>query len=104
MGLGPEHARPSDELWILQGARVPIVLRPRVVEEQCTYGSMDLETGIGENKVIAAGETLYEIVGECFVLGLMDGEVIDMLGSPPKRPRPPPLADMDTDWRKIGLV
>ena len=34
----------------------------------------------------------------------MDGEVIDMLGASPERPRPLPLQDMDTQFHMIELV
>ncbi|KIX01385.1 uncharacterized protein Z518_09110 [Rhinocladiella mackenziei CBS 650.93] len=104
IGLGPWNAKAGDEVWLLQGFRVLAILRPLQITEDCTYGSMDLETGDAKDKFLPAGETVYEYVGEAFILGLMDGEIIDMLGSPPKRPRPPTLVQMDKDFRKIGLV
>ena len=69
-----------------------------------TIPMTDLETGEAFENPVNAGMPTYELVGEAFVLGLMDGEIIDMLGETPRRERPPPLADMDKDFRTIGLI
>ena len=108
-GIGSSHgllgysvitARPGDELWILKGGKMPFILRPKAV----TIPITDLETGEAFEHPVNAGMPTYELVGEAFVLGLMDGEIIDMLGETPRRERPPPLADMDQDFRTIGLI
>jgi hypothetical protein len=103
-GLVSLSAKAGDEVWLLQGCRVLVVLRPPTAQVSRACGSVDLETGLGEIKSIDPGEAVYEFVGECFILGLMDGEAIAMLRSPPKSPRPPALVGMDTEFRKIGLV
>lgn len=51
MGTGPPYAMPGDKVCVIQGANVPFLLRP---------------DGDG-----------YLLVGEAFVLGLMDGECDD---------------------------
>ena len=51
LGLGPVYAEPGDEVWVVSGAHVPNLLRP------------------------PAAET-YTLVGECYVHGLMRGEVL----------------------------
>lgn len=52
IGKGPVSTRKGDEVWILQGARVPYVLRP-----------------LGERK--------YELVGEAYIHDIMNGETFD---------------------------
>ena len=69
-----------------------------------TIPHTDLETGEAFELPVDAGVPTYELVGEAFVLGLMDGEVIDMLGETPKRERAAPLGDMDREFRRIGLI
>jgi hypothetical protein len=100
LGYSVITARPGDELWILKGGKMPFILRPKAV----TIPTTDLETGKAFEHPVNAGMPTYGLVGEAFVLGLMDGEIIDMLGETPRRERPPPLADMDNDFRTIGLV
>ncbi|KAJ9609562.1 hypothetical protein H2200_005889 [Cladophialophora chaetospira] len=104
IGLATKRAQTGDQVWLLQGCRVLVVLRPHVVAMAHEHGSMDLETGLGETKALEAGQTVYEYVGESFILGLMDGEVVDMLGPQPGRATPPSLSDMDREFQKIGLL
>jgi hypothetical protein len=99
LGYGLDTADVGDELWILKGGKVPYVLRPKAM----TVPSVDLVTGEANDLPVDIGMPTYELVCEAFVLGLMDGEIIDMLGENPKRERPPPIADMDRDFRTIGL-
>ena len=49
IGLGPSEARLGDELYILDGARTPFILRPIKSSKRC-----------------------YTIVGDCYVEGMMD--------------------------------
>jgi hypothetical protein len=49
VGLGPSEARLGDELYILDGARTPFILRP-----------------------IKSSKSCYTIVGDCYVDGMMD--------------------------------
>jgi hypothetical protein len=60
MGLAPQLAKVGDEVWVLLGCDVPMLLR------KC--------------------DDYYILVGECFVYGIMDGEQTkDLLASgPPK--------------------
>ena len=102
-GLAPLSARLGDEVWLLQGCRVLVILRPRASSEFHMYSCVDLETGQSDVKGINVGEKVYEYVGESFILGLMDGEAVKMLRSPPKRPRPPALASMYTEFRSVTL-
>ena len=60
MGLAPQLAEVGDEVWVLLGCNVPMLLRKR--------------------------DDYYILVGECFVYGIMEGEQTeDLLASgPPK--------------------
>ncbi|KAK8136805.1 Heterokaryon incompatibility protein [Apiospora sp. TS-2023a] len=60
MGLGYEP-RPGDEVWILAGGKVPFILRP------ATDGQ-----GRGQGQGLR-----YTMVGDCFVEGIMDGEMAE---------------------------
>jgi hypothetical protein len=62
IGLAPSHAAIShahpDEIFVIPGARSPVFLRPA-----------------GERYVVEEGMALlYEMVGECYIHGFMDGE------------------------------
>jgi hypothetical protein len=52
-GLGPGRARVGDFICILYGCSVPVILREHITEE----------------------DHYYEVIGESFIYGLMDGEV-----------------------------
>ncbi|KAF2416989.1 hypothetical protein EJ08DRAFT_600272, partial [Tothia fuscella] len=57
LGLGPARVQPDDEVWLLPGSRVPFVLR----KTSCvTTSHLTSRT--------------YELVGECYVHGIMHGE------------------------------
>jgi hypothetical protein len=104
MGLGPLNTKVGDEIWMLKGGKTLYVLRRKAISEAVTYRSLDLLTGGSEEKALVPGDVVYELVGECFILGLMDGEILHMLGDEQRRPLPPPLGTMEKDFRKIGLV
>ncbi|KAI1622905.1 heterokaryon incompatibility protein-domain-containing protein [Exophiala viscosa] len=105
-GLGPGWAQAGDEVWLLSGAKVPFVLRPRHQDVQRTLGGciLDLHTGIVKAYGPDAGQVAFEIVGECFILGLMDGELLGMMGPHPhRRERPPALKDLADDFSKLVI-
>ncbi|KAH8893611.1 HET-domain-containing protein [Thozetella sp. PMI_491] len=56
LGLGSECARIGDEVWILPGSRVPLILRP-----------------LGASK-------LYSLVGGTYLHGFMHGEILEQTG------------------------
>lgn len=70
VGLGPESMKPGDQVAILLGGTTPFVLRN-------TPGSVERREE-------------YEMIGDCYVHGVMDGEL---------------AKDVDTDsWPKLVLV
>ena len=60
-GLGPSRAREGDLLCILFGCSVPVILRKH------------------SDRVI--GE-FYSLVGECYIYGIMDGEIVSAMKEP----------------------
>ena len=81
VGVGPAAMESGDFICILAGGPLPYVLRP-VPDAAC------LNT--------------FELVGSCYVHGVMDGQAVDGLGEDE-----PPLPDLSlpkTEWHDIHLV
>ena len=81
VGTGPNAMEPGDSIYVLAGGALPYVLRP-VKDAAC------LDT--------------FELIGSCYVHGVMDGQAVDGLGEDE-----PPLPDLDlpkTEWHDIHLV
>ena len=57
LGLGPQSADVGDEVWLVDGAQVPFILRPMASKEQ-----------------------MFTLVGETYVHGFMNGEMLDLKG------------------------
>ncbi|OJD35303.1 heterokaryon incompatibility protein [Diplodia corticola] len=72
MGLCPGGARVGDRVVVVEGVGVPFVVREVEGEE----GEEEEEGGEGR------GERRWRLVGECYVHGIMDGEVMGMEGVP----------------------
>jgi hypothetical protein len=58
LGLGPQSAEVGDEVWLVDGAQVPFILRP-----------------------VAGKEQTFTLVGETYVHGFMNGEMLDWKGT-----------------------
>jgi hypothetical protein len=69
IGLGPSDARIGDKLFLLQGGKTPFVLRPKDPR--------------------AYPNTEFEVVGDCYIQGMMDGPG-DIRG--------------DSPWMSVSLV
>lgn len=65
MGLAPDWCEPGDAIAVLGGGAVPVVLRP-VGEETGRGGGSDAP--------------VFEVVGEAYVHGVMDGQAFDVDG------------------------
>lgn len=101
LGIGPPNLKPDDEVFILHGSRVPMILRrastPRTCrnkvveklvlsteEEQAKFRAGDRsksKTGAGRETSRFAvcnenHEECYKIVGDAYVHGIMDGSMI----------------------------
>ena len=55
--MAPCRAEKGDQIWVLRGCSIPMILRKR---KQSTR-----EEGQG-----------YEVIGECYLHGYMDGEIM----------------------------
>ena len=81
VGVGPYTIEAGDSVCILAGGPLPYVLRP---------------------VLHAARLNTFELVGSCYVHGVMDGQAVHGLGEDE-----PPLPDLDlpkTEWHDIHLV
>ena len=81
VGTGPNAVEPGDSIYVLAGGPLPYVLRP-VPDAACV--------------------NTFELVGSCYVHGVMDGQAVDGLGEDE-----PPLPDLNlpkTEWHDIHLV
>ena len=56
VGVGPLSIQPGDQIWVIQDSKFPFILRP--VER-------------------AEKERAFKVVGECYVHGFMNGEMLD---------------------------
>ena len=104
LGIGPESMRGGDEVWLLKGGSVLYILRPLLTEPRGTLQVLDC-TGANTTILnIRKGGSTYELVGEAFIHGLMDGELLGMMGEHPRRERLSPLKGMDRQFHDITLV
>ena len=62
IGIGPPTVRARDQVWVIFGSQVPLILRQRV----------ELSNG----RVEEVGRNDYDFVGDAFVYGFMDGEAV----------------------------
>jgi hypothetical protein len=62
-GVGPTSTQVDDEAHVLLGSKVPFVTRPY-------SGTLDVEI-----RTLEADATKHCLVGECYVHGIMDGEI-----------------------------
>jgi len=103
LGLGPSWMVPGDEIFMFKGGSVLYVLREYMATD--SYSAPCLDCNGQESNMIhaTAGDSFYCYVGECFMHGLMDGEILDMIGSDRKRETPAALAGMDDDFKKYYI-
>lgn len=62
MGLGPAKIRADDEIHILEGGRIPFILRPS--------GRHSVFSNVEDER------SVHELIGDCYVNGLMDGDAL----------------------------
>jgi hypothetical protein len=105
VGLGPRECRAGDQVWTLKGGKVLYTLRTGRVKGDHVLGTLNLVDCEYRDEQYSENNLIYEFIGESFILTLMDGEILDMVGEAPKRPRPSPLHEMDRIPRyQLGLV
>ena len=59
--LAPNHVRPGDEVIVPYGSSLPVIVR------QCV-----------RSHTLDSGARVYTLIGECYVDGIMNGELIDL--------------------------
>ena len=74
LGMGPQTLEKGDEVLVVKGSRLPLILRP-------------IENTIAQNLGISGQERGYFFVGQCYLHGFMDGEAV----------KP------DTEWETVHL-
>ena len=62
MGLVHGKAEVGDQIWIIPGANVPVILRACSSIADGSQGCSNLQT--------------FELIGDAFVFGIMDGEAV----------------------------
>ncbi|KAF2488668.1 hypothetical protein BU16DRAFT_224921 [Lophium mytilinum] len=72
MGFGPSNMRAGDEVWLLFGAKVPIVLRPL----QTTI-SREEDSGVSRLQPGYTAHRHRAVIGDCYLHGNMEGEPLD---------------------------
>jgi hypothetical protein len=84
-GLAPKNARDGDELCILFGCSVPVVLRPhRLSIFDHRLGKRRRISGTTRKASISEDSfDNIEFIGECYIYGMMDGEAKDIYGQNP---------------------
>jgi hypothetical protein len=84
IGLGPKHMDTDDIICVLAGSRVPHVLRPlnkdfRMFNElpppECLRRGSWKFGGVEMPVIDRARKEKFELIGECYTQGLMDGQV-----------------------------
>lgn len=83
LGLGPMSMQPGDEVWVVKGSRVPILLRN--VDEDDEELEVDVK-GKGTRKY--GRGAYYKYIGDLYVHGIMHGEA----------------AEAANDWKEVTLV
>ncbi|EKG21981.1 Heterokaryon incompatibility [Macrophomina phaseolina MS6] len=77
IGIGPKAVKKGDLVCILYGCSVPVVLRQMVDGRPV---SKDAEILAEEDR----GDVHYQVVGECFIHGMMNGEAWALKGLDPR--------------------
>lgn len=71
VGVGPTAAREGDLVCVIQGGAFPFVLREKLSSSHSAAASPSLSFTVGQ-------EPVYELVGEAYCDGIMDGEAFDV--------------------------
>lgn len=68
MALALGNSSPGDRVFVARGSMGPLILRPASADE--TFDDTRKKHSIS---------TSYELVGGCYVQGIIDGEMVDMM-------------------------
>jgi hypothetical protein len=70
-GMGPRYTKPGDVVVVFDGDQTPFVLRQIKSDEHTVDPNMEENT---EGRF--SPDEQYELIGECYVHGFMDNEVV----------------------------
>lgn len=84
IGLGPTTTKIGDEIYVILGCSVPLVLRSQNVrqyhrQEQTILGARLQAHSRGLSR--RTHRQCHRLIGECYLHGFMDGEAVSQEGS-----------------------
>ena len=87
---------------MLKGGKALYALAPFNSPREYRASVLDLTGECGPVKEFGLSDPFHYYLGECFVPGLMKGELLDFMKMDPET-RPAPLEDMDSDFKTVYL-
>jgi len=81
VGVGPLRAQAGDYVFVLSGSRVPFILRPSTRSHKCNSCVLqvlvfgDIATNTFGQRCEAQHEDCFQLIGDAYVHGIMDGQV-----------------------------
>lgn len=82
LGLGPMSMQPGDEVWLMKGSKVPVLLRKmgeenvEYLEDRLEEASLSESSDKGKCKQASQNRSYYKYVGDLYVHGIMYGEAV----------------------------
>ncbi|KAF2196611.1 hypothetical protein GQ43DRAFT_426245 [Delitschia confertaspora ATCC 74209] len=82
IGIGPANLRPGDEIYIVLGSRVPLIMRRRSQSTRCLQEPVrnlfDYPGGVQTNIEVCSmlHDHTHALVGDAYVHGVMDSEFV----------------------------
>lgn len=104
LGLGQQGLQSGDKVWLLRGGSVLYVLRPRISEVLHASQVFDCVRSSDMTSASEERESTYQLIGDAFVHGLMDAQLLGMMGEHQRRARLSALESIDRRFRDILLV
>jgi hypothetical protein len=101
-GLGPRGVHTSYEVWMFKGGKALYMVSPKRVSGVEEIQVLNVAGGESGKKQFHAGDKVYRFVGECFMPGLMQGQLVDIMKQNVDE-RPSPLRHLESDFRTICL-
>ena len=89
---------------MFKGGKVLYVLREKESDADRTLSVFNVTGEEHHYLNINKGDKQFILIGECFIHGLMDGQLLAFMGEVPWKARPAPLEQMDRHFRKIYLA
>ena len=75
LGIGPNCVQEGDVIYVLSGAQTPFVLR-RITGPENEEAGMHAKSSAQRLQQSEVQDLRYVVVGECYMHGIMDGEVV----------------------------